>query len=157
MYDLDGMIRLREWAQGRGTERERFDFGGWAHRNECGTTLCLAGKVAHDAGVTFLWTEGNLAWKVVDRDGRDVSIQTFSARELGISTMESFVLFSPDRENGDLNEQCGLEFLDVLIERARGAEENMSDRETLDWMNAFFRKHDPENAAEDEAEEGRWN
>lgn len=157
MYDLDGMIRLREWAQHRGTERERFDFGGWAHRNECGTTLCLAGKVASDAGVTFLWNEGNQAQKVVDRDGRDISIQTFSARELGITIMESFVLFSPDREDGDLNERCGLEFLDVLIERARGAEENMSDRETLDWMNAFFRKHDPENAAEDEAEEGRWN
>jgi len=157
MYNLDGMIRLRDWAQRRGTERERFDFGGWAHRNECGTTLCLAGKVAADNGVTFLWSDTNTARKVVGADGRDVSIQAYGAWALGISGMESVVLFAPDRSDGDLNERCALEFLDALIERARNSMDSMSDREALDWMNAFFRQHDPANAEEDEKEEGRWS
>lgn len=162
MADLEKLLRLEEWAQdggtpkkADGTRKQAYEYGMWARETVCGTFLCLAGKVAADSGVRFLWNEGGSARNVMDPDGRPVSIQAWAASELGITTMESFVLFSPDR-NVDLDERCALEFLSHLITRARKSLPSMADREVLDWMNAFYRKHDPENAEEDEKEEQRW-
>ena len=153
-YDLEGLLRLEEWAQSGGTEKERFEFGMWAREVACGTALCLAGKVCADSGVSFLWESGT-ARKVLDKDGRPHDIQGWAARRLGISATESYVLFSPDRHYG-LDERCALEFLSVLITRARKDMDSMTDRETLNWMNEFFRRHDPDGAEDDEKEEGRW-
>jgi hypothetical protein len=139
MYDLEKLMRLREWAQYGGTEKERFDYGCWARQVAGGVSLCFAAKTCADAGARFLW-QFNTARDVMDKDGRRVSIMSFAARELGLGEMESTVLFAPDHEDGD-NLGCAFAFLDVLIERARASKDSMSNREALDWMKAWFEEN----------------
>jgi len=147
MYDLEKLMRLREWAQCGGTDKERFDYGCWARQVGDGVALCFAAKVCADAGARFLWYFGS-AKDVMDKDGRRVSIMAFGARELELGGMESTVLFAPDREDGD-NLGCAFAFLDVLIERARAGKDNMSDREAHDWMKAWFEENAPQNEVEE--------
>jgi hypothetical protein len=145
MYVLDGLLELRAWAKSGGTDKEKFDFGMWARQTSCGTALCLAGKVCADNGARFLWRDGNARY-VMDKEGHKVSVQKFAADVLGLTSMESSVLFSPDSPSGELNERCALEFLDFLIERARKGSEvtNLSDRESIDWEVEWFEMNEEE-------------
>jgi hypothetical protein len=85
----------------------------------------------------------------MDKDGRKVSFMQFGAREIGITGMESVVLFSPDSDNGEVNRDCAMGFLDVLIERARAGLDNMTDQEAAGWLKDFMDKNLPDEEEEE--------
>lgn len=158
MYNLEEMLKLREWAH---TSNE-FDLRFWAASTACGTTLCLAGKVVVDAGYELIW--GKLGDAVRNPQtctppggGESLRISTAARGLLGLVKEESHLLFTPSLEDvateaasasetdgvdvTEVQEKVSLDFLDLLIERARRGERNMSADEVTAWEDNWVGQH----------------
>lgn len=107
------LVKLVEWAAGQDALRQlglpnEWDQSYWFIKDSntaCGTTCCLAGKVALDDGhlPTTAWDAGEqTAWEVADDgaegisivlDGKSISVKEYAQEALGLSDLEADRLF----------------------------------------------------------------
>jgi hypothetical protein len=161
-YNLDKLVNLRKWAG----ESNDFDLRFWATKNECGTTLCLAGHTVVADGYEIVWPtfpSHNNAYQGQEcvRPGETPLYINDVARELlGLNHEEAEQLFTPTlTENAmeaanasepdqvdpsELEEHMALDFLDALIKRARVQDVNMSEGEVVDWHYQWAMQHHEE-------------
>jgi len=151
-YILEAMEPLLEWAEQGGDEEYEFHMGEWAARprygapaEDCGTTLCLAGKAAHSGGYKIVWGGRiNARDKEVARHARPINpdgstgflqpIKEAGRNALGLSYAESEALFVPDLDGTDEDRKFAVAFLAHLTDRARDDLRNMSPTEVESWV-----------------------
>jgi len=163
-YNLEAMERVLEWAEDGGDDGEVFDLRKWAVRladgesGGCGTTLCLAGKAAKDAGHEFLWQPRNDSFRVTHEakrvvlpDGSTPNIKQVAATALGLRECEAQSLFVPELEfeSGEPDEAdeevFAMDFLRYLVRRAQDGSPNMTGQEVIVWVQLWCEDYE-ENA-----------
>ena len=85
----------------------------------CGTSVCVAGKIALDAGWDFDFGDGDVSGRVAEwaKKGDEYQrIEHIAMRELGINDAQADYLFGSDNEAEDI-EQIAEEFAEAAGER----------------------------------------
>ena len=155
-HKLMELVDLRAWAA---TSKE-FDLRFWAAKNECGTTLCLAGKAAVAAGYQMIWPEQKRnslcqALRCIHPDiGIPREIAEAGREVLGLNESEGQQLFTPNLEvsaveasgknqvdTTELDEKMSLDFLDLLIERAQTGKGHLDEEDVHDWHQQWVGEH----------------
>jgi hypothetical protein len=72
----------------------------------CGTAMCLAGKVALDAGWKFVIPQSDIDQGIEDvrKDGSRRSISEVAREELGLTRAQANTLFGPDNKAADIRQ-----------------------------------------------------
>ena len=99
--DVQLLKRAIEWARTEDAKAERGDFCAWdqdsfAETTSCGTTMCLAGWVAHEAGLEMIWRSNSVDSTWLDRVELDcawIDPDDAAMEVLGISTQQANRLF----------------------------------------------------------------
>jgi hypothetical protein len=91
----------------------------WATETECGTTMCLAGVIAHQAGGRMIFEGVDITAKCVTAEGIETDIPTYASELLGLepdgllanqlfyanNTLEDIKNLVKDAANGEWNGQ----------------------------------------------------
>lgn len=145
--------KLQDWA----LTSEHYDQKVWAKllgpTPDCGTTMCLAGKVVHDAGYKFLFGgilpggerivhfPPGTAFSCSLSDEEEAESIEEKAREiLGLTKWEANLLFHSENEFGVVSEEMALDFLNHLIERAENTQGPMSQEDAAEWQGDWWEK-----------------
>lgn len=145
--------KLRDWA----LTSEHYDQKVWAKllgpTLDCGTTMCLAGKVVADAGYTFLFggilpggerlsfVSSDIAFSCsLSGEEEAESIEERAREILNLTKWEANLLFHSENEFGMVSDQMALDFLNHLIERAEDAQGPMSQDAANEWQEDWWEK-----------------
>lgn len=141
-YELAQKLRaLQNWA----LTSEEYNQRVWAKllgpTPDCGTTMCLAGKVVHDAGYKLLFFPPGDAFSCSLTDGNDTeNIDERAQKILGLTDREADLLFHSEDEYGAIRKELALDFLDHLIKRAEGGLGPMTPGEVGKWQEDWWEK-----------------
>lgn len=144
MYNLEMMETLLTWGRAGGDGDARLEMAQWARQwaddTDCGTTLCLGGKVVSMLpGYRFQWdliggedTAYYVAHTALDAKGVQHRIRTVAAEALGLNVHEAGALFMADEP------KKALDFLHHLIQRAKSGMGPMSHTEIEHWDRRWY-------------------
>ena len=91
---MTDVARLRKALEYAHAHPELHYQGEWAMKTACGTTMCLAGTVAWQAGYRFIWMSDNSAAEVRGPDGDVESVESAAWRLLDLdSSYQANALF----------------------------------------------------------------
>lgn len=89
---LKQAVKWAEWSheQKNGEWRQLM----WAHQDECGTSYCIAGWIAHEAGVQFDFNTLNEAHTCKDWNGVTRPVAEVASELLGLDEDDTYPLFA---------------------------------------------------------------